>query len=317
MKRPNRTGKAALWLAPIALLPLVMAAALGQPGDRHAASELRMIADEARHGDPNAELLYGLALLEGRYGLKPDPKAGIRWLRRSAQGGNPYAALKLGNAYAAGTGVEKDDKQAVLWWRRAAEGGNVEAKYRLGKAYLEGKGVPQDDHQAADWLEQAANEGNADAQYLLGKMYHEGYAVVQDQTLARDWLGKAAAQGHSEAVNLLALINMLVKTITPVSQESYSALLERARQGDPHAQYELGLRYETGAADVNRDPAKALEWLTRAARNGNLLAMRRLAKIYANGELGVPRDPAKAEYWRRRARGKRHSSGSPKPAPAR
>lgn len=283
--------------------PLVLVVAAGWAGGSVGQSEQQMIAEEAQSGDPGAELLYGLALMEGRYGLKPDVQAGVSWIRRAAEGGNPYAALKLANAYAEGVGVAPDAAKAVAWWKRAAQAGNVEAKYRLGKAYLEGKEAPQDDAKAAAWLKQAADEGNADAQYLLGRMYHEGYAVVQDQTLARDWLAKAAAQGHSKAVNLLALINVLLKTVTPVSQETYQALLERAQQGDPHAQYELGLRYENGATDVNRDPAKAMEWLSKAADNGNLLAMHKLARVYARGELGVARDATKAEYWRRRAAG--------------
>ncbi len=177
----------------------------------------------------------------------------------------------------------------------------------MGKAYLDGKGVPKDADKAAQWLEQAAAEGNAHAQYELGRMYHEGYAVVQDQELVKDWLSQAAAQGHSEATNLLSVVNSFIKSITLVSGESYDALHEKAEQGDPHAQYELGLRYENGAAEVNRDPAKALEWLTRAAKNGNLLAMHKLARVYAKGELGVAKDPARAAYWRQRARGKAHS----------
>lgn len=272
-------------------------------------SEQRMIAEEAQSGDPGAELLYGLSLLEGRYGLKPNAQEGLRWIRRAAEGGNPYAALKLGNAYAEGVGLARDDAKAVEWWRRAAQENNVEAKYRLGKAYLEGKGVPQDDGKAAEWLKQAASEGNVHAQYLLGRMYHEGYAVAQDQELAKDWLSRAATQGHSEAINLLHVVNSFIKSITMVSAESYEALHEKAEQGDPHAQYELGLRYENGALDVNRDPAKALKWLTRAASNGNLLAMHKLARVYARGELGVAKDPVKADYWRRRAGGI-HPTGS-------
>jgi len=153
------------------------------------------------------------------------------------------------------------------------------------------------------WLKQAADHGNADAQFLIGKLYHEGYVVAQDQQLARDWLGRAAASGHTEAINLLALIDTFLKATTLTAQESYSALKDRAEQGDPHAQYELGLRYENGAYDVTADPEKALAWFRRAARNGNLLAMKKLGEIYAQGLLGVAKDPEKSRYWQQRSVG--------------
>lgn len=288
----------------IVLLVLLMPT-VAWPGAAANPAELSMIAHEARDGDPAAALLYGLAWLEGRYGLKADASKAVVWLRKSAQGGNHYAQLMLGNLYAEGHGVSADPETAVSWWRAAAEAGNSQAQYRLGKAYLDGNGVEHDAKTAMVWLKQAADHGNADAQFMIGKLYHEGYVVAQDQQLARDWLGRAAASGHTEAINLLALIDTFLKSTTLTAQESYSALKERAEQGDPHAQYELGLRYENGAYDVTADPEKALAWFRRAARNGNLLAMKKLSGIYAQGLLGVAKDPEKARYWQQRSAGKR------------
>lgn len=283
---------------------LLVVALAGWAGSSTEKSELEMIRGEAQDGEIGAELLYGLALLEGRYGLQPDQQAGMLWIRKAADGGDPFACLTLGVSYSEGRGVAKDPAQAVGWWRKAAQSGNMQAEYLLGRAYLEGKGVSRDETEAARHLELAAKAGNTDAQYLLGKMYHEGYAVVQDQGLAKDWLERAAEDGHSEAINLLALVNRLYKSISLVSQESYSALEEKAEQGDPHAQYELGLRYESGALDVLADSTKAMMWLTRAAENGNILAMHHLARIYDKGLLGMKPDPAKADYWRKKSAGK-------------
>lgn len=290
---------ALLFSCALLLLPVTGVAAGAGP------VELKMIRHEAREGDPGAELLYGLALLEGRYDLKPDARTAVSWLRRSAQGGNSYAQLILGNCYAEGKGVKADPRQAVHWWRKAAQAGNSEAQSRLGKAYLEGTGVAHNDKRAIKWLEQAAENGNPHAQYLIGKMYHEGYIVVQDQTLAKDWLSRAAANGHTGAINLLALINTFVKSTTMVSRASYADLKEKAERGDPKAQYELGLRYKSGALDVTADPVKAMYWLTRAAENGNLLAMKVLADIYAEGLPGIKKDARKSAYWREKSAGKR------------
>ncbi len=288
--------KLLLWLV------LVLFSALSLAGDGPGASELELIREQAQKGDPGGELLYGLALIEGRYGLHPDPAKGLPWIRRAAEGGNAYAALVLGNAYALGKGTHKDPVKAVFWWRKAADKEVAEAAYHLGRAFAEGFGVPKDPRKAGYWLRQAADAGYPDAQYALGRMLHEGVVVEPDQETAMAWLRRAAANGHREAVHLLRLIESLVRAVMPLSQEGYEALHRRAVGNDPHAQYELALRYETGALDVNADPRKALFWFRQAAKHGNVLAMHRLARAYRKGELGLPVNPDKARYWQKRAR---------------
>jgi TPR repeat protein len=260
--------------------------------------ELEMIAHEAVEGDANAQLLYGLAYLEGRYKIKPDAKKAAYWLLRAARDGQPYAEMVTGNLYAEGKGVTKNPQQAVYWWRLSARAGIPAAQYKLGKARLEGAGVTKDPARAVHWLTKAAENGDHDAEFLLGKMYYEGYAVAQDKELGKDWLSRAAAHGHSDAINFLGVIEGMVKYTTMVYQQSADVLKQKAAAGDPQAQYELGLRYESGAWDVVKDDKQALHWLTEAANNGNHHAMATLAHIYARGELGVKPDPKQAAYWR-------------------
>ena len=264
-------------------------------------AELQLIAHEAQDGSDGAQLLYGLAYLEGRYGLKPDAAKGVHWLRRSARTGNPYAQLMLGDCYIDGTGVAKDPQQAARWWRKAALGGNPQAQYLIGKACLEGTGTDKDPTCATDWLTKSAEQGNKDAQYLLGKMYKEGYVVPLDNVVAQDWLSRAAEQGHSDAINLLAVIKDMLDLTTGVYQQSADVLIDKARQGDPQAEYELGLRYESGAWDVEQDNEQALKWITMAANAGNGIAMKTLADIYQHGDLGLRADPVKAAEWKKRA----------------
>ena len=263
--------------------------------------ELKMIAHEAQDGSTGAQLLYGLAYLEGRYGLRPDPAKGVHWLRRAARTGNAYAQLTLGSCYANGTGVEKDPQQAARWWRKAALSDNPQAQYLIGKAYLEGSGVDRNPARAIEWLTKSAGQGNMEAQYLVGKMYKDGYVVPQDKVIARDWLSRAAAQGHSDAINLLAVIKGILDLTTPVYQQSADILMDKARQGDPQAEFELGLRYESGAWDVKQDNKQALKWITRAANAGNGIAMKTLADIYQHGDLGLQADPARAAEWEKKA----------------
>lgn len=263
--------------------------------------ELQMIEHEALDGDDGAQLLYGLAYLDGRDGLEPDAEKGVYWIRRSARTGNAYAQLVLGNCYADGRGVAKDPQRAVQWWTRSGTSDNAVAQYLIGRAYLQGNGVSNDPSQAIDWLTKSAEQGNSDAQFLLGKMYHEGYNVEPDSGVARDWLSRAAQQAHSGAINLLAVIEGLVNETTKVYQQSAEVLIAKARQGDPQAEYELGLRYESGAWDVNKDNKQAMLWITKAANAGNRIAMKTLADIYRHGDLGVPANSSKAAEWDKKA----------------
>jgi TPR repeat protein len=274
--------------------------------DTDSKDELAMIKHEAENGDSGAEMLYGLAYYEGRYGLKMDYSAAVKWLKLSAADDNYYAQLILGNCYAEGKGVTQNMEQAVSWWQRSAEGGNAKAQYYLGKAYLDGSGVKHDAQKAIDWLTQSAESGNQDAQFLIGKMYHEGYVVAQDQELTRDWLTRAADNGHTDAINLLGIINTIYKESTMVRQDSIEALTEKAKQGDPGAEYELGVDYESGAysEDAGPNPKQALYWLNMAANNGNLHAMKTLAEIYSGGLLGVKKDQKKADEWLIKSRGR-------------
>ncbi len=263
--------------------------------------ELRMIAHEALDGDDGAQLLYGLAYLKGRDGLKPDAKKAVYWLRRSARMGNAYAQLVLGNSYSDGVGVTKDLSQAIQWWRKSAQKGNAKAQYLLGKTYLDGIGATKDSKQALGWLIKSAKQGNKHAQYLLGKMYYEGYHVPKDEDVAKSWLSRAAEQAHKGAINLLAIIDGLVDVATKIYQQSFDVLVDKAKQGDPQAQYELGLRYESGAWDVNKDDKQALVWISKAAKGGNRIAMKTLANIYQHGDLGLQPNPAKAAEWEKKA----------------
>ena len=79
----------------------------------------------------------------------------------------------------------------------------------------------------------------------------------------------------------------------------YAAALKEwqpiAEQGDPNAQYNLGLLYAKGQG-VSRDLAKAAEWYHKAADQGVPAAEYNLGVMYSNGE-GVPQDTSTARKW--------------------
>jgi TPR repeat protein len=83
--------------------------------------------------------------------------------------------------------------------------------------------------------------------------------------------------------------------------QALHAALAGARLGDRIAMFDVARHYRNGLG-VNRDPRKALLWLTRAAKAGHVKAMDDLVQVYLNGELGEAPDDAKAERWATEAR---------------
>lgn len=128
-KRPNLLPGGLLLAAVLAIL---MLGAQIKPHD-----EVAWLTQLANQGDDGAQLQLGLAYRDGRYGLTPDAKTGLYWLKRSAAGGNAYAEDAVGKAYAEGLGIDKDIATAEAWWRKAIRDGNQEARIHLADALIQ------------------------------------------------------------------------------------------------------------------------------------------------------------------------------------
>jgi len=68
-----------------------------------------------------------------------------------------------------------------------------------------------------------------------------------------------------------------------------------AEQGDPQAQFTLGLMSDNGEGLI-QDHGQAFRWFRRAAEQGHGRAQRQLGRLYFHG-LGVARDPVQAYAW--------------------
>jgi TPR repeat protein len=88
------------------------------------------------------------------------------------------------------------------------------------------------------------------------------------------------------------------------SKTEWRALLAAAQAGLPDAQFIVGCAYGEGARSprgaivVQRDRARAAEWMERAARAGDPSAMHNIGYYYDRG-VGVRRDPRRALFWYR------------------
>lgn len=80
---------------------------------------------------------------------------------------------------------------------------------------------------------------------------------------------------------------------------SAQALAAPVRQGNPMAQFVLGVRM-LDRAHTSGQRAAGVAWIRRAARANLAIAQDRLGWMYLNGR-GVPQDTARAVQWLRRA----------------
>jgi hypothetical protein len=72
-----------------------------------------------------------------------------------------------------------------------------------------------------------------------------------------------------------------------------------AQQGNADGQFGLGEMYAKGEG-IERDLAKAYEYIELAAERGHQRAIRVLSQAYENGGLGQRADPERAAYWKDR-----------------
>lgn len=69
-----------------------------------------------------------------------------------------------------------------------------------------------------------------------------------------------------------------------------------AQAGDMHAQHNLGVAYASGKG-VAMDIHLAIKWWTLAARQGNASSQYNLGILYAQGEYGIKRNLHLAKHW--------------------
>ena len=129
----------------------------GFPADP--AKRLALLGALAEKGEAAAQyqlfILYGL----GRPGdLPKNPSLALKWLRSSAEQGDPDAQRDLAQVYrhyAAEFGLPTDNVKARQWAELASAQGSSQAQMTLYFIYKMGSGVPRNLDRARTYLEDA------------------------------------------------------------------------------------------------------------------------------------------------------------------
>ena len=78
-------------------------------------------------------------------------------------------------------------------------------------------------------------------------------------------------------------------------------LIEKANEGDPVAQNNLGYNHLYGLNGFKQDTEKAIKYLNLAADQEQVNAMTTVGWFYFTGEFGALKDNEQAIYWNQRA----------------
>lgn len=143
---------------------------------------------------------------------------------------------------------------------------------------LSSSGYPDMDRVAQETLARCDfRQAVADGQ-PAGKWYPAVYPwVLSDDPEMRQLKRKLLSAAGSDPVARYQLSLLMARGARSDYEQRQATELMRgaAEQGVPHAQFDLGHRYETGNG-VDADRAEALRWYEKAAAQGDVLALQRL-----------------------------------------
>ncbi len=139
---------------------------------------------------PTAMLLYALACRHG-WGMRPNPKDGVMWLRKAAD----CASLEIA------TSDDDGKNQGDIVGRKTRRAQFAYAIYELGISHMNGLGIEQDKTLALRCFEIAANWGDVDAMAEAGFCYAEAQGCKKDLRKAARYYKMAEAKGMSMVGN--------------------------------------------------------------------------------------------------------------------
>jgi TPR repeat protein len=189
--------------------------------------------------------------------------------------------------------IVPSDIATAIKFCKAASAASRRALYELGRAYAANQQLPD----AIAAYRKAADKGSTSAMVELGVLLATGTGVGKDEAQARKLFERAAEAGNPRGVtNLAALSGSSGALPDPVRAR---ALLVRAAETNPEAQFQLGMMTAEGIGGPKDDlAARAL--FQKAAAQGHAGALERMGAFAQSGR-GGPQDSAAAKSYYQQA----------------
>lgn len=256
----------------------------------------------SKHGHPDAGYRAGTCYEKG-WGCRRDSGKAVQFYRKAASLGHPGAQYRLGTAELNGElGLKRSARAGIKFLKRSAECATPEFPHALHElALLHEKGIHNvlfaDHDHACELLAQAAEMGYAPSAYKLGVNYEYGrFGCPMDSGLSIHMYNIAAQQNHKEACFALAAWYLVgAPGILPQSDtEAFLWSKRAAEQGMAKAEYTCGYFTENGIGTV-RDLPAAKGWYLRAAEHGDNRAHKRLSALSGHAAKQVTDAVPKSE----------------------
>lgn len=172
-----------------------------------------------------AQWLLAVEYITGK-GVAKNEAEGVKWLRKSAEFGQPRSQCDLAHCYMDGTGVKIDYTEGVKWYKMSAANGYIVAQNRLGRCYYLGTGVSKDYAESAKWFHKAADRGDDDSQVYLAMLYFNGMGVSKDYIKAYAYANLAAATNDDAR----KLLNEIEEKVSPNIAEKGQQLTKEIQE---------------------------------------------------------------------------------------
>ena len=255
---------------------------------------------EAIAGDRVSQLLFGLALVDGR-GVPQDKAAGKAWIAKAAEAGHPAAEEWIQQRMRNGEEVEVDETKVAAALKRQADGGEIESMRVLAPMIMGGRGLAKDP-QAGIALLRKAGEQSKDGYvaYQIAELFLRGTSgMPHDHDEAMRWYTIAASRGHIFSMEMLGglwenvPLNDFVAAMRagqpdnvfkPDIVQGYCWRMRAALMGSRLAEHELAQRLTRRNSDtrgnvIERDLVEADVWFRLGARSASYNDTRLRASI--------------------------------------
>lgn len=271
-----------------AILGMLKHNGIGIPQDRTEGIKWSRAAAQA--GSPHGKFQLGMAYSIGE-GVEFDQSKSMQLIMAAAEQGLGSAQLTLGMKFANGEGVEHDYAEAIKWLQKASKQGIGEATFQLRRCQTMLKHQPSiviTPTQPRETVAQTPPTNpvvtnppkpapvepatppviDEDMKLRLQQARHL-LLVERKISQAKSILKQLSAEGVTEAQRLLGIAHYRSEDY----RDAHNVFVQAAQKSDPPSQRYLGMIYFLGQG-VERDYAKANEWLGKASIQGDQEAIR-------------------------------------------
>ena len=226
--------------------------------------------ESKEQADDNLYYKLGSMFKKG-LGTDIDMDRAIDYFKRSAEMNNKNGLYEYGKELLLGEHIPQDKEKAVKLLEKAIKLENINAKRFLALELISGEHLNQDIDKGLAMLTECADSGDTCACYKLGKIYFKGEIVLQDLDKAEKYL--LLAEDNKFTQYALGKLYLQKEKYDVQKAVDY---FEKSADKNMWSSYQLGRLYLFGSEGLEKDKAKAVEWLTKSANDGNEYAQNML-----------------------------------------